>query len=62
MKKVKFTTEEVLVCPHCHGQIEECDECSAELCIELGCKFDGYCNGDTHLCLECGGFQMGNTH
>ena len=55
MPKVKFTTEEILVCPYCYGEVDLCEKCGADLCIELGCKFDGYCINKRHFCLECGG-------
>jgi len=55
MPKVKFTTEEVLICPKCGEQVEECSKCYDELCIEIGCKFDGYCKNGEHFCLQCGG-------
>jgi hypothetical protein len=54
MPKVKFTTEEILVCPKCNSKVDPCEKCGADLCIELGCKFDGYCIDGEHFCLECG--------
>ena len=53
-KKVKFTTKEILVCPHCYEEVEQCEQCCEELCIELGCEFDGYCIDRKHFCQDCG--------